>query len=73
MVSPKVVLRSAFVTHEEITLQYSRYWDGADALPQQWLAVAGVQNINKRDVNGAFLPLVPNDRDVFGAKATLWW
>lgn len=28
VLSPKVVLRTAFLAHERVTLQYSRYWNG---------------------------------------------
>jgi hypothetical protein len=76
IVSPKVIVRTRFVTHEEITLQYSHYWNGADALPQQWLAVVGPRNIATAAApmytNTASTPY-PSDENVFGIKATLWW
>jgi hypothetical protein len=76
VLSPKVIFRTRFVTHEEITLQYSRYWNGADVLPQQWLAVVGPKNIASPAVpaytNSAGTPY-PNDANVFGIKATTWW
>jgi hypothetical protein len=46
VLSPKLVFRTKFVTHEEITLQYSHYWNGHDVLPQQWLALVGPKNIS---------------------------
>jgi hypothetical protein len=45
VVSPKIVFRTSFMTHEEITAQYSHYWDGVDVMPQQWLSAVGVKNI----------------------------
>jgi hypothetical protein len=80
VLSPKVVLRTNFVTHEEVTLQYSHYWDGADVLPQQWLSLVGTKNIATalgHATPGAYVnyagPAYPNDRDVFGIKVTMWW
>ena len=87
VVSPKLVFRSKLVTHEEITVQYSHYWDGHDVLPQQWLAVAGVKNIATPAgyaASAAVLgsaggyknfagPSYPNDTNVFGIKVTIWW
>lgn len=71
VVSPKLIVRTKFVTHEEITVQYSRYFDGADVLPQQYLALIGTKNINTKafPVN----PPYPNDEQVLGIKATMWW
>lgn len=71
VVSPKLILRTKFVTHEEITAQYSRYFDGADVLPQQYLALIGTKNINSTVF--PVTPPYPNDEQVFGIKATMWW
>jgi hypothetical protein len=89
VLSPKIVFRSRYVTHEEITLQYSHYWDGSDVLPQQWLALVGTKNIATQTAynnSAKVLPAVagggyhnyagvvyPNDANVFGIKATIWW
>ena len=90
IVSPKLIFRSKFVTHEEITLQYSHYWDGDDVLAQQWLSAVGPKNIATATGYAASTPLLkaaglgggyrnyagppyPNDSNVFGFKATLWW
>ncbi len=89
VLSPKLVFRSRYVTHEEITLQYSHYWNGSDTLPQQWLAQVGVKNISTNAGYAASQgklgpgttsgyqnyagPVYPNDSDVFGIKATMWW
>jgi hypothetical protein len=76
VLSPKLIFRTKFITHEEITAQYSHYWNGSDVYPQQWLAVVGVKNIASANapmyMNFAGTPY-PNDRDVFGIKATMWW
>jgi hypothetical protein len=80
VLSPKLVLRTNYVTHEEVTVQYSHYWDGSDVLPQQWLAVAGPKNIAMPAAHatpGAYTnfagPPYPNDKNVVGAKVTMWW
>jgi hypothetical protein len=85
VVSPKIVLRTKLMTHEEITIQYSHYWDGVDVLPQQWLAVVGAKNIASKAASTASAafpaggyqnfagPVYPNDTNVFGMKATMWW
>jgi hypothetical protein len=90
VLSPKLVFRTKYVTHEEITLQYSHYWDGSDTLPQQWLSLVGSKNIaSQAGYNASALvlpasaggsgyhnyagPVYPNDQNVFGIKATIWW
>jgi hypothetical protein len=80
VVSPKLVIRTDYVTHEEITFQYSHYWDGTDVLPQQWLALVGAKNIATAAAHataGGYTnfagPPYPNDTNVFGAKVTMWW
>jgi hypothetical protein len=70
VLSPKLVFRTQFVTHEEITAQYSHYWYRADVRPQQWLGLVGVKNIGPGGTAG--VPY-PSDEDVFGIKCTLWW
>jgi hypothetical protein len=69
VVSPKIILRTKFITHEEITAQYSHYWNGSDVLPQQWLSLTGIKNVGQAFAT----PSYPNDSDVFGIKATMWW
>jgi hypothetical protein len=70
VISPKLIFRTKFITHEEITAQYSHYWDGVDVLPQQTLAQIGTKNIGKSYTSNA---MYPNDGDVFGLKCTMWW
>jgi hypothetical protein len=69
VLSPKIILRTKFITHEEITAQYSHYWNGADVVPQAWLSLTGIKNVGKSFAT----PSYPNDSDVFGIKATMWW
>lgn len=73
VISPKLIFRTKFITHEEITAQYSRYFDGADVIPQQYLALIGSKNIANFNPNFQTLPAYPNDEQVFGIKATMWW
>jgi hypothetical protein len=70
VISPKLIIRSKFVTHEEITAQYSHYFNGADVLPQQFLSQVGVKNIGQTFTSTSNYP---NDENVFGIKATMWW
>jgi hypothetical protein len=69
VISPRIMIHSKFITHEEITMQYSHYWDGQDVLAQQYLALVGTKNINAKFA----VPAYPNDPDVFGIKGTMWW
>jgi hypothetical protein len=66
VLSPKIVVRSHFVTHEEITAQYSHYFYGSDVVPQIPYGTAPTT------VGGKFTGYPP-DENVLGVKATLWW
>ena len=33
MISPRIIFRTAFVTHEQVMIQYSRYFYGSDYMP----------------------------------------
>jgi hypothetical protein len=65
VISPKIIFRSNFVTHEEITIQYSKYTYGDHVYPQP--------------PNGPGPATPPAttaqrpDENVFGIKATMWW
>jgi hypothetical protein len=82
VLSPKLIFRTKFITHEEIGVQYSHYWNGSDVLAQQWLSVVGNKNIASAAVsnnaalgspkNYAGAPY-PTDEHVFGIKASMWW
>jgi hypothetical protein len=73
VISPRVMIHSKFITHEEITLQYSHYWDGHDVVPQQWLAAVGTKNLQNRGTGFVTTPIFPNDPDVYGIKCSIWW
>jgi hypothetical protein len=66
VISPKIVFRTHYVTHEEVTLQYSHYSYGTGVAPQPPNARAPV-------TPGQPFTGHPPDENVFGAKATLWW
>jgi hypothetical protein len=70
VISPKLIFRTKFITHEEITAQYSHYWDGVDVIGQQVLAQIGTKNIGQSFTSAQ---MYPNDGDVFGIKGTMWW
>ena len=65
VISPKIVFRSAFITHEEITVQYSKYTYGTHVYPQP---------PNGPDPGSAPTATAQRpDENVFGVKATMWW
>jgi hypothetical protein len=66
VLSPKIIFRSHFVTHEEVTAQYSHYWYGVDVAPQPPYSTPP-------STAGAPFTGYPADADVFGIKATMWW
>jgi hypothetical protein len=67
VLSPKIIFRSKFVTHEEITAQYSHYFYGSDVEPQPPNGV--VPTAAGQPVAAGY----PPDKNVFGIKATMWW
>jgi hypothetical protein len=67
VLSPKIIFRSRFVTHEEITMQYSHYWYGSAVAPQPPYGTPPVAG-----APGVFTGYPP-DANVFGIKATMWW
>jgi hypothetical protein len=66
VISPRIVLRSHFVTHEEVTIQYSHYFYAAESN-----TALNVTNVSSNRDYGSLL--FPPDANVFGAKATMWW
>jgi hypothetical protein len=68
VISPKVMFRSKYLSHEEITMQYSHYFYGVDVLPQPPNGpAASFANGTKE------WPVYAPDPNVFGIKATMWW
>ena len=62
VLSPRILLRTDFITHEEIVLQYNRYFLGSNVklnYPFDELAMTD--------------PTVRADKDVFTLMATMWW
>ena len=66
VVSPKVMFKTKWVTHEEVTVWYSHYNYGSQVLPQP---PNGTVNPNSVGVSGPF----PPDENVVGIKGTIWW
>jgi hypothetical protein len=66
VLSPKIIFRSRFLAHEEITLQYSHYFYGNDVAPQPPYGTAPTKA-------GAPFTGYPPDENVAGIKATMWW
>jgi hypothetical protein len=73
VLSPRIMIHSKFITHEEFTIQYSHYWNGQNVVPQQYLALVGTKNLNNRATGFATNPMYPPDPDVYGIKCTMWW
>jgi hypothetical protein len=68
VISPKIMFRSKYLSHEEITMQYSHYFFGSDVLPQPPNGPAA------SFANGTSQwPVYAPDPNVFGIKATMWW
>jgi hypothetical protein len=68
ILSPRILIRSSFVSHETIGLQYSRYFyptDGALGVPQ----IPDQLFIPTLRTN----PLRPFDKDVISLKGTMWF
>ncbi len=68
VISPKIMLRSKYLSHEEITLQYSHYFYGSDVFPQPPNGPAAAF-ANGTDQWPVYAP----DPNIFGIKATMWW
>lgn len=68
VVTPRLFFRTRFISHEEIVLQYSHYWDGQDVLAQQSISSLGYANIGKNNTG-----LYPTDMNVVGIKALMAW
>jgi hypothetical protein len=64
VISPRLFLRSHFVTHEEVTVQYSHYFYAKESGTNVTLVSSN------RDYGSL---LFPPDSNVFGVKATMWW
>ena len=85
ILSPRVFLRSDFVTHEALTFQYSRYFYNRRLCAQDELADCvqpamaprphegwGNTGDPAKDLKGSPVTLGP-DLDVFSITATIWW
>ena len=62
--SPRLILRTAFVTHEQILIQYSRYWYETPAAGQ------GMFPYNQQVGAGGF---PTGDRNAFQIAAIIWF
>ena len=66
VLSPKIILKTKWQTHEEVTIWYSHYNYGANVLPQP---PNGTPNPQAVGVTGPF----PADENMVGIKGTIWW
>jgi hypothetical protein len=67
--SPRVILRSAFVTHEQILIQYSRYFYGANAAVSQFPYNGGGSDYPHNSAGQA----VGADSNAFTMAAIIWF
>ncbi len=63
--SPRIILRTAFVTHEQILIQYSRYFYDKDDAP-----VAGMFPYNGQPGGSG---LIGTDKNAFNVAAIIWF
>jgi len=67
--SPRVILRSNFVTHEQILIQYSRYFYGANAAVSQFPYNGGMSVYPYNAAGQA----VGADKNAFTMAAIIWF
>ncbi len=70
VVSPKIILKSKWVTHEEVTIWYTHYGYGVNVTPQ---APNGIVNPNAGNAPATPAGPFPPDENVVGIKGTIWW
>jgi len=68
--SPRLIFRTAFVTHEQIMLQYSRYFIGREVMGQfPYNSQAGGAGIRPNDLNG----FQATDKNAAQIAAIIWF
>jgi hypothetical protein len=67
--SPRVILKSAFVTHEQILIQYSRYFYGANAAVSQYPYNGGSPDYP----HNQFAQALGADKNAFTIAAIIWF
>lgn len=72
VITPKIIFKTKWVTHEEVTVWYSHYSYGADVLPQPPNGTPNPQTSTTMS-NGTFVGPFPPDENVVGLKGTIWW
>jgi hypothetical protein len=70
VVSPKIIFKTKWQTHEEVTLWYSHYGYGSSVLPQP---PNGTPNPQTGNGAGTFAGPFPPDENTVGLKGTIWW
>ena len=60
VISPRIIFRTAFVTHEQVMIQYSRYFYGSEVVIK-----SGVPAVDD--------PTLSPDKNVVSLSATMWW
>jgi hypothetical protein len=65
IISPKLQFRTAFVTHEEVNIQYSRYfWEKTGLTDEQYRNEVHAENPNEG---------TPADRNALMISVNMWW
>ncbi|HET6147676.1 MAG TPA: hypothetical protein VFH68_09095 [Polyangia bacterium] len=67
--SPRIILKSAFVTHEQILIQYSRYFYGANAAVSQFPYNGGSPDYP----HNQFAQALGADKNAFTIAAIIWF
>ncbi|MBN1654839.1 MAG: hypothetical protein JXA30_13795 [Deltaproteobacteria bacterium] len=69
IISPRLIIRTEFVTHEQVIVQYSKYFNGDNTVLSGWR----LPRYNTRDPEDPDKRLVNLDEDVFQVAVTMWW
>ena len=70
VISPKIILKTKWQTHEEVTIWYSHYSYGMNVLPQP---PNGTPNPGSPGSTSAPTGPFPPDQNLVGIKGTIWW
>jgi len=71
VISPKLIIRTDFVTHEQVIVQYSHYFLGDETVISGWRLPR--YEANPADPSPTAPRYVNLDEDVFQVAVTMWW
>lgn len=70
VITPKIILKTKWQTHEEITIWYSHYTYGSNVLPQP---PNGTPNPGSPGSTSTPTGPFPPDQNIVGIKGQIWW